>query len=428
MLTRRRGSGLRTIAVWCVLLLPVVTGAAHGEGLIPSPEAGWPQWRGPRRDGISDEKGLLQSWPEGGPELLWKIDGLGQGWSSPIIVGQSLYITGDVGDDLVIFAFDRDGNPKWQTKNGKRWVKPYPGARACCAYSDGRLYNMNAHGRVVCLDAASGAELWAVNILERFEGKNITWALSECLLVDGDRVVVTPGGRKALMAALDKRTGRTVWATPPLGDDKTSHCSPILFRYGGRRLISNTSSAHGFGVDADTGELLWTVPLKSPYGTNVATPIYDSGRVFYMTPYTELGKQYRLLVGPKNTTAEHVWTAPIDAVTGAAVLVDGTLFAARYRQDKWWFAFDWQTGRIKHELKDLTTGAAIYADGHLYCLDERGNVALVEPEGLKIVSRFPLVTGRVRDAWAHPVLLDARLYLRYHDTLFCYDVKKPDGT
>ena len=146
-----------------------------------------------------------------------------------------------------------------------------------------------------------------------------------------------------------------------------------------------------------------------------------------MTPYAELGRQYRLLIGSESATAEHVWTAPIDAVTGAAVLVDGTLFAARYRQDKWWFAFDWQTGRIKHELKDLTTGAAIYADGRLYCLDERGNAALVDPEGLKIVSRFPLVTGRVRDAWAHPVLLDARLYLRYHDTLYCYDVKKRDG-
>ena len=413
-----------------VSLLLVLAGPASAEpteGLICSPDPGWPQWRGPRRDGISDEKGLLRSWPEGGPELLWTIAGLGKGWSSPIIVNQCLYITGDVDNDLVILAFGLDGTPKWKTKNGARWAKPYPGARACCAYSDGRIYNMNAHGRVVCLDAASGEEIWAIDILERFEGENITWALSECLLVDGDRVIVTPGGKKALMAALDKRTGRTVWATPPLGDDKTSHCSPILFRFGGRRLISNCSSAHGFGVDADTGKLLWTVPLKNPYGTNVSTPIYGSGRVFYMTPYAELGRQYRLRPHGKSIQAEHVWTSPIDAVTGAGVLVEGTLFAAGYRRPKSWRGIDWQTGRTEHELEDLTTGVALYADGRLYCLDERGNVALVDPEGLKIVSRFQLVTGRVRDAWAHPVLLDARLYLRYHDTLFCYDVKKRDG-
>jgi outer membrane protein assembly factor BamB len=409
-----------------VALLAVFAGTAVGdlpEKPIRSPEAGWPQWRGLRRDGISEEKGLLQSWPEGGPELLWTVDGLGKGWSSPIIVHQSLYITGDVGDDLVIFAFGLDGTPRWKTKNGPRWVKPYPGARACCAYSEGRVYNMNAHGRVVCLDADFGAEIWAVDILERFEGKNITWALSECLLVDDDRVIVTPGGKKALMAALDKRTGRTVWTTPPLGDDQTSHCSPIVFRFGGRRLISNCSSAHGFGVDADTGELLWTVPLKNPYGTNVATPVYGSGRIFYMTPYAELGRQYRLRRQGNSIQAEHVWTSPIDAVTGAAVLVDGTLFAAGYRRPKSWRGIDWQTGRTKHELQDLTTGAAIYADGRLYCLDERGNVALVDPEGLKIVSRFQLITDRVRDAWAHPVLLHGRLYLRYHDTLFCYNVR-----
>jgi outer membrane protein assembly factor BamB len=396
------------------------------DGLIASPEPDWPQWRGPRRDGISDEKGLLSSWPQEGPKLLWKIDGLGTGWSSPIIVGERLYITGDVGNDLVIYAFDRDGNIQWKVKNGQFWKGPYPGARACCAYSEGRLYHMNAHGRVACLDAASGDELWAVDIMERFAAKNITWALSECLLVDGPRLIVTPGGRKALMAALDKRTGRTIWTTEPLGDDQTSHSSPILFRFAGRRLIANCSSAHGFGVDADTGELLWTVPLKNPHGVNTATPIYGSGRVYYVTPYAENGRAYRLLTGDQGISADHVWTHPLDTVTGGGVLVDGTLFSAGYRKPKHWFAVDWQTGRTKVELKDLVTGSAIYADGRLYCLDERGTVALLKPEpnDLKIVGQFRLSSKRLRDAWAHPVLLDGRLYLRYHNTLWCYDVKE----
>jgi outer membrane protein assembly factor BamB len=414
-------------------LSPLTVTSAAADGLIASPEPDWPQWRGPRRDGISDEKDLLSSWPEDGPELLWKIDGLGKGWSCPIIVGQRIYITGDLGDDLVIFALNRSGAVQWKVKNGRAWKGPYPGARACCVYSEGRLYNMNAHGRVVCLDAASGRELWAVNILERFDSKNITWALSECLLVDGRNLIVTPGGKKALMAALDKQTGRTVWTTEPLGDEHTSHCSPILFRYAGRRLITSCSSAHGFGVDADTGKLLWTVPLKNPHGVNVSTPVYGSGSVYYVTPYAEMGRAYHLIPSGQSIIAKHIWTSGLDTVTGGAVLVDGMLYSAGYRESKWWFGLDWQTGSIKYELKDFTTGAAIYADGRLYCLDESGSVGLLSLgfltektgyDGLQIAGRFALVAEKVRDAWTHPVLQDGRLYLRYHDTLFCYNVKQ----
>ena len=400
-------------------------GASLPDGLIRSPEPGWPQWRGPRRDGVSDARGLLSRWPDGGPKLLWKIDGLGRGWSSPVVSAGRLYITGDVGDDLVIFAFDVNGTLLWRAKNGRAWKGAFPGARACCALSDGRLYHMNAYGRVAALDAASGEERWAVNVLERFDGRNITWAMSECLLVDGARVIVTPGGRKALVAALDKRSGETVWTTPPLGDDRATYSSPILFRYAGRRILANCSSAHGFGVDADSGQLLWTVPLKNRFLTNVATPVYGSGCIFYVTPYGELGRLYRLHPAAGGMTAQHVWTSPLDTVTGGAVLVKGTLFAAGYRRPKSWFAIDWRTGRTQCELKEFTTGAAVYADGRLYVFDERGNVGLLKPAGgsLEVMGRFRLLVDRVRDAWAHPVLHRGRLYLRYHDALWCYDVR-----
>jgi len=420
------GEGLSSGGGTVAAVSPAAT-AADADGLIASPEPGWPQWRGPRRDGTSDEKGLLPSWPDDGPRLMWKVDGLGRGWSSPIVVGGQVYVTGDVDDeDLVVFAFDTGGALRWRAKNGKAWTGSFPGARACCAFSEGRLYHLNAHGRLACLDAATGSELWAVDILQRFDAENITWALSECLLVDGPRVTVTPGGRKGLMAALDKRTGRTVWATAPVGDDRTSHCSPILVRYAGRRLIANCSSAHGFGVDADSGRLLWTVPLRNQYGVNVTTPVFGSGKVFYVTPYAEEGRLYRLRADRRGVAAEQVWICPLDTVTGGAVLVDGILFAAGYRKSKWWFGVDWSTGETRCELRDLTTGAAIYADGRLYVLDERGNVGLLKvgADGMEIVGRFRLPIDRVRDAWAHPVLCDGRLYLRYHDALWCYDVKQ----
>ncbi len=424
----------RRLAASCVLAgllaaLAAFAAASADEGLIASPEPGWPQWRGPRRDGVSDETGLLPRWPEGGPKLLWKAEGLGRGWSSPVIVEGRLYITGDVDDDLVIFAFDTAGALRWRTTSGKAWKRSFPGARASCAVSEGRLYHLNAHGRLACLEAATGRELWSLNVLEQFEGKQITWALSECLLVDGPRVIVTPGGSKGLVAALDKRTGQTLWTTDPLGDDQATYCSPILFRLAGRRLIANCSSAHGFGIDADTGELLWAVPLENRFETNVATPVYAEGCIYYVTPYAENGRLYRLRPGPEGVDAEQLWECPLDTVTGSGVFVDDTLYSAGYRKPKSWFAVDWRTGAMKHELRELTTGAAIYADGRLHVLDERGNVGLVKPsaDGLEIVGRFRLFDQRARDAWAHPVLLDGRLYLRYHDTLWCYDVRREGG-
>lgn len=424
-----RYGALRAIArhtLGTCVLLGLFAAPLLAEGLIASPEPGWPQWRGPRRDGVSQERGLLASWPEGGPELLWKVDGLGTGWSSPIVVGRRIYITGDVDDDLVVFALADDGSKVWRVKNGRSWTRSYPGARASCAYSDGRVFHMNAHGRTVCLDPSTGGELWAVNVRERFDAKNITWALSECLLVDGPRVIVTPGGKGALIAALDKMSGKTIWASEPLPGERTSYSSPILFEFSGHRIIANCSSAHGFGVDAQTGRLLWTVPLKNRFAANISTPVYGDGCLFFVTPYGEEGRLYRLRADGQDVTAEFVWHNPLDTVTGGAVLVGNTLYAAGYRKNKWWMGVDWKTGKLRCEQKGLSTGAAIWAEQRLYCLDERGNVGLLKPSpnALEVVGRFELVKRRVRDAWAHPVLVNGRLYLRYHESLFCYDVRR----
>jgi outer membrane protein assembly factor BamB len=408
-----------------LVLASSAAAATEKDGPIASPEPDWPQWNGPRRDGISLEEGLLPAWPEGGPRLLWKVDNLGRGWSSPIVVGDRLFVTGDVDDDLVVFAFDLDGKPLWQANNGRSWTGSYAGARACCVYSEGKLYHLNAHGRVACLEAATGKELWTLDILKRFQAENITWALSECLLVDGRRLIVTPGGAAALIAALDKATGRTLWTTEPLREDRTSHCSPLLFRHAGRRILASCSSEHGFGVDADTGQLLWTVPLRSPYGVNVATPVYGEGRVFYTTPYV-YGTCYQLQPGEAGPLAEKAWETTLDTCTASVLLVDGLLYGSGYKQHKSWLCLDWKSGRTRYESKELTTSAAVYADGRLYCLAEDGRAAMVRPMPGKfqIDGLFQLVPQRVRDAWAHPVLLGGRLYLRYHNTLWCFDVRR----
>jgi outer membrane protein assembly factor BamB len=401
---------------WGILVLAVLFAPQPGK-LISSKEPGWPQWRGPRRDGISDEKGLLQSWPEGGPKLLWKAEGLGRGWSSPIVTGGSIYLTGDSGEDLSIFALDLDGKAKWKGVNGRAWTGQYPGARASCVYEGGALYHLNSHGRVACLDARTGRELWS--------GAEILWGLSECLLVDGARLIVSPGGKKAAMAALDKKTGETVWTSEAIEKNDAGYSSPILFELEGRRQIVNYSSRQVYGVDADTGRLLWKRPRPSEYLALCFTPVFCGDGVYVTTPGKNGGTLYRLGFPDGQSHVETVWDTPVDTLQGGVVLVDGFLYGSGYEGFKGWAAVDAATGRPRYTTRDLASGAVIYADGRLYCLSERGEMALIKPTSaaFEFTGRFPLIAERKADVWAQPVICDGRLYLRYHETLSCYDIR-----
>ncbi len=401
--------------------------SADGAGrIVASKEPGWPQWRGPRRDGICDEKGLLPFWPEGGPRLLWKADGLGGGFACPILAQDTIFIPGDAGDDLVIFALDLEGRPLWQAKNGRSWTKNYRGARACCAFDGGRLFHINAHGRAACLDPKTGRERWAVDILDRFDGKVLRWGLAECALADGPRLVVTPGGRRAAMAALDRDTGETVWASDPIEGDDAAYASPILFELGGRRHLVNHSSRHVFGVDADTGKALWKRPRPSRFGALCSTPLLWGDAVFVTSPDQYGGTLYRLSVRGPETLVEDLWTTPADTLHGQAVLVDGTFYASAHQGFKGWGAIDARTGKVRYETDSLAMGSVLWADGRLYCLSEQGEMALLKPgpDVFESCGRFQLVQERKKDVWTHPVILDGRLYLRYHQTLYCYDVRK----
>jgi outer membrane protein assembly factor BamB len=283
------------------VVVAVEATSAHAS-LVASTEAGWPQFRGPRRDGICDETGLLQSWPEGGPRVLWSAGGLGRGFSSPVIAGERLFITGDFGEELHVLAFDLSGKLLWRAKNGAAWLNQYQGARSSVAYSDGRIFHENAHGRVACFEAANGKEIWSMNLLERFRGENITWGISECLLVDDRTVYVTAGGRDALLVALDQKTGDVRWKTEALIDtagdnsvDNAGYVSPILVQFGGRRLIIGASSRHLFCVDAETGKLQWTRRRKTPYEVIAMMPVLVGDAVFLSAPLGPPGKLHRLI-------------------------------------------------------------------------------------------------------------------------------------
>lgn len=395
-------------------------------GGVAAKAAGWSQWRGPVRDGICPETGLLTAWPEKGPSLLWTANGIGRGFSAPVIGGSLIFITGDANEKLNIYAFSLAGKRKWHVTNGKLWKKSFPGARASCTYDDGRLYHMNAHGRLACLNGADGKEIWAVNVLERFEGKNITWALSESVLVDGDKVYATPGGKKGLMVALDKKTGKTIWAGDPLPGDEASYASPLLINMGGRRLLVNCSKKCVFGVNAADGKLLWTVPHGDPENSVAVTPVMWGDSVFATSASRNYGAMMRIRLGAEGKTAEKVWTKELKFSHGGLVCMDGQLYGANVASTlRGWVAVNGKDGEARSLGVKLTPGSLIGArGGYLYCLAQDGEIALLKPTatGCETLGRMKVAKGK--DMWAHPVILDGRLYLRFHEKLFCYDLKK----
>jgi outer membrane protein assembly factor BamB len=390
--------------------------------LVRSSAPDWPQWRGPRRDGVSDEKGLLQSWPAGGPKLLWTASGIGRGYSSPIVVDETIYITGDQDDDLIISALSTDGSLRWRSTNGDAWQRSYPGARSSCTYDESRLFHMNAHGRLACLEATTGTEVWAVNVLERFEAKNITWGISESLIVHKDQVFVTPAGVKGLAAGLDKQTGATVWATPQLGEERASYGPPILVAIGEQCLLVSAGSRHSFAVDVDDGKLCWQMRHLDPGSTITTTPILSDDRLVFTNTSRSFGGIYGVQL--EGAPTDRAWSENLKIGHGGMVCVDGRLFGASSgRVAKGWVAVDATTGDAVNLGGELR-GSVIYADQRFYCLTERGTIMLQEmtPDGFRSTGSFQLT--RQKDVWTHPVICHGRLYLRYHDTLFCYDVRR----
>ena len=241
--------------------------------------------------------------------------------------------------------------------------------------------------------------------------------------MDGARVIVTPGGKKAAMAALDRKTGETVWTTEPIEKNDAGYASPILFELHGRRQIVNYSARQIFGVDAGTGKLLWKRPRPSEYIALCFTPVFCGDGVVVTTPGKNGGTRYRL--GAGEGQADAVWDNKFDSLQGGAVLVDGRVYGAGYEGFKGWGAFDLATGQTVASTRELAIGSVIYADGRLYCFSERGEMALIKPAaaGFEFTGRFTPLEELKKDAWAQPVICDGRLYLRYHETLYCYDLR-----
>jgi len=406
--------------VWLVLDLRAIGGAAEADAT-----AFWPQFHGPRRDNISTEEGLLRQWPEAGPKRLWTARGIGEGFATVSIAGGLIYTTGDIDDKTIITALDMDGRMRWQAANGRAWTASQPGARMTPTLDGERLYHESPHGDLACLEAKTGEKIWGRNVLDVFRGQNISWALSESPLVDGNNVICSPGGPETAMVALDKRTGGTVWKSPGAGD-LAGYASPSLGEHQGLRMVFTLTSRALIGVNADTGDLLFRFEHVTPFDETILMPIYHDGHVFISTR-TAGSVLLKLHVDGKKASVEQVWrTEELDNQHGGVVLWEGHLYgAAHVNNNGKWMCLDWRTGRPTYAERGIGKGSLTYADGMFYMMSERRDVGLVKakPDAYELVSQFKLPPGGEGPSWAHPVVCGGRLYIRYSDFLHAYDVR-----
>jgi outer membrane protein assembly factor BamB len=393
----------------------------------------WPQWRGPERNGISKETGLLQDWPEGGPKLLWRLQDIGDGYSTPSVAGPRLYLMSNRGmDNEFVQALSvEDGKTIWTTRVGNvgnpDQQPNFPMARSTPTLDGDLLYAFGSDGDLACLETATGKILWQKNVRKEFGGVPGTWAYSESPLIDGNAVIVTPGGAEATMVALDKKTGDVIWECAVPGGDAAGYASAIVVQAAGHRQYVQFLDKGVVGVDADTGQFLWRwdEPGKSP--ANIPTPVADGDRV-YAAKARIGGGLIRLKAAEDGVDAEEVYfKRGLPFSVGGAVLKDGYLYGTT---DGGMVAVEFQTGQVAWQAEGIGAGSVMLADGRLYVHGENGDLALVEatPEAYREHGRFtppdqPKHSQSMEKAWAYPVVSNGRLYIRDLGTLWSYDVK-----
>lgn len=383
----------------------------------------WPWWRGKARDGISRETGLLSSWPEGGPPVRWQVEGLGKGYASVAVVDGVVYTTGMEGGAGIAFAIDAEGNLLWRQAYGPEWKKSYPGSRSTPTYADGKLYIFSGQGRLVCLAAADGAEVWAVDTAARFGARNINWGIAESVLIAGKRVICTPGGAQGSVVALDRQNGEVVWVADGHGE-KSAYCSPLLVQQGETRLVVTMTAKSIIGLDGLTGKVLWRHPHETKYDVHAVTPVFADGLLYCSSGYGSGGVMLRLAADGKSVT--ELWRdKTLDCHHGGVVYMGGHIYGSGHKNGGKWVCLEAATGTVKYTASGVGKGSIIAADGMLYCYGERGKLGLVkaDPSQHRVVSQFKVNFGS-GEHWAHPALSGGVLYVRRGHTLVAYDIKR----
>jgi len=397
----------------------------------------WPQWRGPRRDGISDETGLLQRWPDGEPPVLFKVDGLGGGFSSVAIADGRLFTMGKFGDQTRLIARDADtGKPLWEAAVGQGGEGP----NCTPTVDDDRVYALSHAGDLLCADAATGQEIWRTNFPKDFGGQMMSvWGYSESPLVDGDHLIVTPGAGNAMLAALNKRSGEVLWRTPmpanpgPAGKEGAGYSSIVISNARGVKQYIQLVGQGLIGVDARTGRFLWGYNRIANSTANIPTPVVTGDFVFCSSGYDDGGSALLRITGGRNQLGiQEVWYKPSRELQnhhGGMILLGDHLYMGHGHNNGFPVCIHLQSGRdVWRPGRGPGSGSAAvaYADGHLYFRYENGIMALIEatPEDYRQRGQFRIGIQNGQ-SWPHPVIAGGKLYLRDQHELICYDIRRP---
>ena len=412
---------------WLVLL------ACLGSFAVAAEAANWPQWRGPERNGISQETGLLKEWPKEGPRLLWQAKDIGSGYSTPAVVGERLYLLSNQGmeDEFVKALQVKDGKQAWSTRPGKVGnpdQKPsYPAARSTPTVDGDFLYALGSNGDLVCLERSTGKVRWQKNLRIDFSGQPGIWAYAESPLIDGEVLVCTPGGADATLAALNKKTGKLLWKSSVPGGEQAAYASVIATTVSGVKQYVQFLQKGLVGIDANNGKFLWRYD-KTAQGSpaNIATPVSRDGYIYSATGRGGAGL-IKVKMMQDSAEVEQVYASPkLPTAIGGAVLLGDYLFGTTGQA---LVCAEFKTGEVKWTERGVGAGSLCYADGRLYLHGENGDLALVDatPEGYREKGRFtpPGQPERGQSkAWAYPVVANGRLYVRDSGVLWCYDVKE----
>lgn len=399
----------------------------------------WPQFHGPQRNAVSSDTGLLTEWSENGPPLVWEAHGAGRGYSSVAIVGDKLYTMGDglsIADDkdeYVVCFHLADGALVWKAKIGPAWTSgqaDWQSSRSTPTVDGPLLYTLSPHGDLVCLESATGKEQWRKHMEKDLGGKKgDNWGYSESVLIDGDKLVCTPGGESATMVALNKKNGEEIWKAASPGDRGAGHASAVISQVGPTRVYVNTTAGGALGVRAQDGQLLWTYPIDKTIAV-IPTPIIRDDLVFFTAGYNRGGALLRQVPGDNGKVkAEVVYPLNTDLHNkhGGVILVGDHLYGDSGDQGTP-FCAELMTGKIvwKERGPGKKSASVTAADGHLYIRWADGTIALAKasPDGLAITGSFKIPGSGDRPSWPHSVIVGGRLYLREGDTILCYNVAK----
>lgn len=382
------------------------------------------QWRGPNRDGIYSETGLMKKWPADGPDLIWSFEGLGSGHGSVGIGRDKLFILGLTGTDGILYAFDFSGKLLWKRNYGPEWHVNYIGPRGTPVVIDNRVYFESGHGTIYCYDSDTGGKLWSVDLLKRFDATNIEWGMAESLLISGDFLYSTPGGKEHNVVALDRLTGETIWTSPGNGQP-AAYCSPLLVRHNKANLLVTMTSHSVIGIDALTGEFYWQVPQFQRNKIHANTPVYSDGIIYCSSEgdNSNSGLVALKLSDDGKSVAVKWRNQDFRNLMGGIIVTGGHIYGSVYRRGLW-SCVNKEDGATLYSSRALGDGNIIMADGLFYCYSEKGEMALVSgtPSSFDVISKFQITMG-TDPHWSHPVIYQGRMYLRHGDALMVYNLK-----